>query len=143
MHYAFPAEVLLRTIVDRVSTVQHIALNGEEGLRDWKSNKLPSLTNRINTLFDFSEDEIQDIVRPHVKKLHQATHGNAARGAVNMVLESGMAKYCLGPNPTCPEQCDGVAMLVLTQLEIMNYFIDQLTGKIAAQLDYHHEPRST
>ncbi len=129
-HYVFPAEVLLRTIVDRVSTVQHIALYGEKGLKDWKSNKLPPLADRISSLFDFSEDEIRNVVRPHVKALHKSAHGDAARRMVNMGLESGKVKYWLGPNPTRPEQCESVAMLLLTQLEIIGYFVSQLTKEI-------------
>ena len=93
MHYAFPAEILVRAIVDRVSTVQHIALNGDSGLRDWKSNKLPSRANRVQALHDFSEDEMQEIIRPHIKLLHKATHSDSARGVVNMGLEEGMTKY--------------------------------------------------
>ena len=130
MHYAFSAEVLARTIVDRVSTVQHIALNGEKGLGDWKSNKLPTLADRIKALHDFSEDEMWDIVRPHIKSLHKSTHGDAARGVVNMGLEEGATKYWLGPNPTRPEQSESVAMLLVTQLEIIGHFVNQLVKEI-------------
>jgi hypothetical protein len=129
-HYAFPAEVLTRTVVDRVTTIQHIALNGEKGLRDWKSNKLPKLADRVKTLYDFSENEMRDIVRPHIKKLHQSTHGDAARGQVNMGLDKGAAKYWLGPNPTRPEQCESVAMLLVTELQIIDYFVNQLISEI-------------
>ena len=132
MHYAFPAEVLLRTIVDRVSTVQHMALYGEKELRDWKSNNLPSLVTRIESLFDFSEDEFRDVVHPPVKLLHKTTHGDIARRIVNMGLESGVAKYWLGSNPTRPKQCESVAMLLLTQLEIIDYFVSQLTRNITS-----------
>lgn len=130
-HYAFPAEVLTRAVVDRVATIQHIALNGEKGLRDWKSNKLPTLADRIKTLYDFSENEMRDLVRPHIKKLHQSTHGDAARGQVNMGLDKGTAKYWLGPNPTRPEQCDSVAMLLVTELQIIDHFFNQLIDEIA------------
>jgi hypothetical protein len=129
-HYAFPAEVLLRTIVDRVSTVQYIAQHGEEGLKNWRSNKLPPLAERVSSLFDFSEDEINNVIRPHVKKLHKSTHGDAARWMVNVGLESGKVKYWLGPNPTRPEQCESVAMLLLPQLKIIGYFVNQLTKEI-------------
>jgi hypothetical protein len=132
MHYAFPAEVLLRTIVDRVSTVQHIAINGQKGLQDWKSNKLPTLANRVEALRGFSEDEIRNLVRPHIKRLHKSTHGDATRRVVNMGLEKGVAKYWLGPNPTRPEQCESVAMLLVTQLEIIDHFVNQLIEDIAS-----------
>lgn len=71
MHYVFPAEVLVRTIVDRVSTVQHIAINGQQGLRDWQLDKLPSLANRMKALHDFTEDKMRDVVRPHINMLHK------------------------------------------------------------------------
>jgi hypothetical protein len=132
MHYAFPAEVLLRTIVDRVSTVQHIAINGQKGLQDWKSNKLPTLANRVEALHGFSEDEIRDLVRPHIKRLHKSTHGDATRRVVNMGLQGGVKKYWLGPNPTRPEQCESVAMLLVTQLEIIDHFVNQLIEDIAS-----------
>jgi len=126
IHYAFPAEILVRPIVDRLSTVQHLALNGEQGLRDWKSNRLPSLANRIKALHDFSENEMRDIVRPHIKLLHKSIHGDIARSVVNMGLEEGAVKYWLGPNPTRPEQCESVAMLLVTQLEIIDHFVNEL-----------------
>jgi hypothetical protein len=130
MHYAFPAKVLTRTIVDRVTTIQHIVLNGEKGLRDWKSNRLPTLANRMKTLWNFSEDEMRDIVRPHIKMLHKSTHGDAAHGHVNMGLNEGTAKYWLGPNPTRPEQCESVAMHLVVQLKIIDHFVNQLINEI-------------
>jgi len=131
MYYAFPAEVLVRTIVDRVSTIQHIALNGEKGLEDWKSNKLPTLANRVKALHDFSEDEMRAVIRPHIKMLHKSTHSDVARGVVNMGFEEDTAKYWLGPNRTRPEQCKSVAMLLVTQLQIIDHFINELIKDIA------------
>jgi hypothetical protein len=133
MHYAFPAEILVRSIVDRISTVQHIALNGDKGLMDWKSNKLPTLANRVKALHDFSEDEMREVIHPHIKMLHKSTHGDAARGVVNMGLEEGVTKYWLGPNPTRPEQCESVAMLLVTQLKIIEHFVNELVKDIASR----------
>lgn len=47
-----------------------------------------------------------------------------------MGLEGGAQKYWLGPNPTRPEQCESVAMLLVTQLEIIDHFINQLIDDI-------------
>ena len=103
LHYAFPAEVLTRTIVDRVSTVQHIALNGEKGLREWKSNKLPTLSDRVKAVHDFSEDDMSHIIHPHIKLLHKSVHSDVTHRPVNMGLKEDSAKYWLGQNPTRPE----------------------------------------
>lgn len=86
-HYAFPAEVLLRTIADRVSTVHYIALNGERGFKNWKLNKLPSLMERVSNVFGFSESESQDLAQ-HIKTLHKTVHGDFNRAVVNQGLES-------------------------------------------------------
>ena len=130
LHYAFPAEVLTRTIVDRVSIVQHIALNGEKGLRDWKLNKLPTLGDRVKMLHDFSGDEMRDIIHPHIKMLHKSTHSDVSRRTVNMGLEEGSAKYWLGPNPSRPEQCEVVAGLLVIQLKIIDHFVSSLINDI-------------
>lgn len=131
LHYAFPAEVVFRAVVDRVSTVQHIAINGEKGLREWKSNKLPALSDRVKAVHDYSEDEMRETIHPHIKLLHQSVHSDATRRTVNMGLEEDSAKYWLGQNPTRPEQCEILAGLLATQLKIIDHFISSLIDEIA------------
>ena len=139
LHYLHTSELLLRPLLERISTICYLRKSDESVLRSWQSGwkdckTRPSPDSRIAMMDELKDpftgaiapmdQAYRDLIRNYREGLHSLVHGDRAGSYRSRVVDgAGKTYFAAGPNPY---DADSESRIALVAASLTSYLLQEI-----------------